>query len=337
MFHEYKQFLVNLGKSCIHVFLHHNADPDAVCAAEAIGHMSSLLNPQIEYKIYTDGLNFSSKRIVTGNQITLMNNVPETHTSSDFIITVDTGNFSQLGKFESWVTQVNLPIIVFDHHENNDLVGNVNISIYDRNSPSTCILLARGYKELELQLSTRISTLLLCGHIYDSRRFIHGSTAKTFRLIAFLIDFGGDFDVANEFLQNEMAMGERIARLKAARRLDYKVYQGKNIVVTSQVGAFESSAARSLINIGADTVFVIAVKANELRGSARTRHSNQLNMSSILNSIALEFGGTGGGHTAAAGLNIKPCPSKNQQKKILLRFTTLVLDTINNNDVPVSD
>ncbi len=40
--------------------------------------------------------------------------------------------------------------------------------------------------------------------------------------------------------------------------------------------------------------------------------------------IGEKFGGTGGGHAAAAGLNIVPLPEKNQLKKIEEEFINLL-------------
>ncbi|MHA2252864.1 MAG: DHH family phosphoesterase [Candidatus Kariarchaeaceae archaeon] len=330
MLQKYSNFLKTIQQPHLHIFLHHNADPDALCAGETIGKLSQQLHLQVQYTIYSDGLNKSSKRVADHFEIKIEKKPPSTVNESDLIITVDTGNYSQLGYFQEWVQQANLPLIMFDHHDEGQISQLTTLGINDSKYASTCIILAEGYLELNLIPSERVSTLLLCGHLYDSRRFIHGSTANTFRIIAFLIESGGDFNHANSFLQNLMPVGERIARLKAARRLTYNVINGEFIIVTSSVGAFESSSARSFINLGADVVLIIAEKDNELRGSGRTRLVDNLNMSEILTQISTEFGGSGGGHEAAAGLNITPCPSKNQQKRLLKRFVTIVEGMLKN-------
>ncbi len=47
-------------------------------------------------------------------------------------------------------------------------------------------------------------------------------------------------------------------------------------------------------------------------------------MGEILSELAQEFGGSGGGHSAAAGLNISPALPKNKQKQLLSRFVSMV-------------
>ena len=36
------------------IFLHHNADPDAICSAYAFGELISQINPDVEYQQFLD-------------------------------------------------------------------------------------------------------------------------------------------------------------------------------------------------------------------------------------------------------------------------------------------
>jgi len=157
---------------------------------------------------------------------------------------------------------------------------------------------------------------------------LYGTNSKILLRLSELIDIGGDFELANNLLQNNMSYGERIARIKGARRLSYYTHDQKLIVI-SKVGAFEASVARSLINMGADVVLVLGIKNNEMRGSGRTNIKN-LNIGNIMKIIGDKFGGTGGGHAAAAGLNIVPLPEKKLLKKIEEEFINLVKEDLNN-------
>jgi nanoRNase/pAp phosphatase (c-di-AMP/oligoRNAs hydrolase) len=328
VFVRFKYHIESQDINCIHIFLHHNADPDALCAAESIGELTKLIKPSISYKIYSDGINTSAKRILNKFNIRVQDTLPTEVSEDDLIVTVDIGNFSQLGKFKYWVQNSKLSLLLFDHHDAGEMHDIATLSIYDKFSASTCIIIAKAYREYNLLPSPKIATLLLCGHIYDSRRFIYGSTSTTFQLISFLLDSEGDFEIANSLLQNVMPISERIARLKAARRLTYKVVLQNILVVTSSVAAFESSAARNFVTMGADVVLVIAEKDDEIRGSGRTHLGDQVNMGEILSKLAHEFGGSGGGHSAAAGLNISPALSKNKQKQLLSRFVEMVNDIL---------
>ncbi|MCH8907070.1 MAG: DHH family phosphoesterase [Candidatus Heimdallarchaeota archaeon] len=329
MYQKLKTAIKTIGKPIIHIFLHHNADPDALCSAYALKQLCLSINQSIEIKLFTDGLNVSSKRVVEEFNIQLEKNV--TQEVPGLIMTVDTSNLSQLGKFQQSVVSSNTPLIYFDHHDTSEIEKekqNILVGYYDADSPSTCLMMINVFKNLKIDLPAKIATALICGHIYDSRRFMHNTTATELRSIAELIELGGDYQAANELLQNAMPLGERIARLKSARRLNYKVITG-NLVVVSQVGAFESSAARSMIGMGADVVMVIAKKEREIRGSARTKISETVSMGDIMTKIAKEWRSdihkaTGGGHKGAAGLNISPSLSTNQIKKVQNRFLELV-------------
>ncbi len=337
MFSEFIEWIKSINSnSLIYILLHHNADPDALCAGEGLKELILQNNDEIEVKIFGDGVNFSAKRIASDLKIQTERNLPKE--TPDCVITVDTANLSQLSIFQDLLKLPNVTKIIIDHHEENELLNFADVKVYSLALGSTCMLIAKLYEEMNIVPSARISTILICGHLYDSRRFIHGASAETFRLTANLIEAGGNYNEANEYLQNEMSIGEKIARLKSSRRLNYKIVNDV-IIVTSKVSAFESSAARSLIGIGSDVVFVLAKKENEIRGSARTKMKNDLNMGEILSQLAEEFNSeqnkqgiefqcSGGGHKNAAGLNIKPVITNKQQKMLMERFIEIAETSI---------
>ncbi|OLS24462.1 MAG: manganese-dependent inorganic pyrophosphatase [Candidatus Heimdallarchaeota archaeon LC_2] len=338
MFSEFVKYIKSFeSDSLIYILLHHNADPDALCAGEALKELILQNNKEIIVKLFGDGINFSAKRILSGLNIKVINNYPED--TPNCIITVDTANLSQLGKYQNLLKLTNVTKIIIDHHDENELLKIADITVHSQDLGSTCLLIAQLYEEMHLIPSSKVSTMLICGHLYDSRRFIYGATVETFRLMSNLIRHNGNYDQANEYLQNEMSLGEKIARLKSSRRLNYKLVD-KTIIVTSKVSAFESSSARSLIGLGGDVVFVIAKKPNEIRGSARTKLHDILNMGEILSQLAEEFNAelnqheekfqcSGGGHKNAAGLNIRPEISNNQQKRLMERFIEISESIIN--------
>ena len=338
MFNKFRDIIQDQNGK-IGIFLHHNADPDAVCSAESVGQLVSNINAKLGYKIFSDGINISAKRVAQAQNVVIYDN--NDLEGIQLAISVDTGNASQLGKYESVFTDKKIPFIVIDHHASNEMKNLTLHSVYDESSPSTCMIISKLYEQLGLTPDPRVATLLICGHLYDSRRFIHGATSNIFRLMAALIDAGGDYNAANEYLQNDMSLGEKIARLKAARRLQYLVIKDK-IIVVSQVSSFESSSARSLISYGCDIVFVIAKQKDETRGSARATNDIGLNVGDILTNLAQELtvsfnkedeetSYSGGGHKNAAGINFKPALSNSQIKKLSNRFFEVVSGLLNGN------
>ena len=314
------------------IFLHHNADPDAVCSAFAFGELLRKINPAMEYQLFSHGLNISTKRIVKDFQIDINVDLPILTDTETINLTMDCSNLTQVGKFKDWVESSGYELAMIDHHEAGGLLELATYNFHDSTSPSTCILIAKGYAMMNINPSADVATLLISGHLYDSRRFIHGVNSTSLRVIADLIDMGGNYKLANEFLQNKMGLGEKIARLKACQRVWYKIVN-KVIIATSNVGAFESSAARSLLSIGADIVFVIARKENEIRGSARSHGDDAINVGRVLTQLSEEFSrdgvkASGGGHKNAAGFNVVPKLSNKRQKELLERFQELAENQI---------
>jgi len=337
LYTQFRPYIESLGdKAGIYIFLHQNADPDALCSAEAIKDLIFLMRREVRVELFVDSLNVSSKRIAEALQIQLMYDPPKIQ--PELIITVDTANFSQLNKFESFVRDSLVKKIVIDHHERSELTDQSNLSIHDTKLGSTCLLVAKLFASMAITPSPRISTILICGHLYDSRRFIHGATSDVFRLIANLIDYGGNYAEANQYLQNEMTVGEKIARIKATRRINYRI-KNDLLIATTKVSAFESSAARSLIGLGCNAVLVLAKKEDEIRGSARTSANTDLHMGEILSQLFKEFEKdmeevesnfvfSSGGHRNAAGLNVKPPLSNKQQEKLMNKFFEIVENSL---------
>lgn len=329
LYTQFVNYISNLEKSDCKILLHHNADPDAICAAEALGLLLKQLNKDLTYRLYSDGANLSSSRIIEEFEIEVLENTPTWASENDrIIITMDTANFSQLGKFESWIEEQQSPLLVIDHHDTNEVAGQAIASFVDQTASSTCIMISKLFEETKIEPSPRIATLLVSGHIYDSRRFLYGSSEGLFRQISWLISCGADYDQANTVLQNEMSHGERIARFKAASRLKYHTLKGGIIVVTSRIGAYEASVARNFIVMGADISLVIASRDDELRGSGRVNSSVELNIGEVLSDLAEEFGGSGGGHAAAAGFNIAGSVSRKDQKQLISRFIEIIREKL---------
>jgi nanoRNase/pAp phosphatase (c-di-AMP/oligoRNAs hydrolase) len=337
MFHEYNEFILTKEHTRLLIFLHHSADPDALCAAIALGEMSNQIK-KVDYLIYSDKLNQSTKRILKDLDLVIETQIPIVDMQTDFVVTVDIANYSQLGKFQSLVENFEGSKVSVDHHHTNELDKIVDLYIGDEKAGSTCMMITKAYHALGITPSPMISTLLISGHMYDSRRFLHGTTEKTFEMMIFLIQNGGNFIQANEYLQNEMSLSERIARIKAGKRNTYKILDKELLIVTSSIAAFESSVARSLIGTGANIVFVVAKKKNELRASARRSGIDDLSMGDILTQLASEFSddtytATGGGHDAAAGLNVVPCPSNKVISKLQDRFVELAEEYYHKNQL----
>ena len=135
-----------------------------------------------------------------------------------------------------------------------------------------------------------------------------------------------------------MDQSERIARLKACRRA--KIVKINDwIIAFSHVSAFEASAARSLVDLGAHMAAVAGKKDNgpEIEISMRcTREFNQKTRIHLGKDIAKPLGqylqgayfqGMGGGHAMAAGVN-----GKGEIKIALKHCLKLLKDMLSNQE-----
>jgi nanoRNase/pAp phosphatase (c-di-AMP/oligoRNAs hydrolase) len=104
-----------------------------------------------------------------------------------------------------------------------------------------------------------------------------------------------------------MDVSERLARLKAAQRLT--IYRMDPwIVVTSNLGSFQSSAARGILNLGADVVIIAGNEKEELKASLRSTEEFYRNSGihlgeDVTKPLSEPYKGAGGGHPTAAGIN----------------------------------
>lgn len=113
-----------------------------------------------------------------------------------------------------------------------------------------------------------------------------------------------------------MCFSERIARLKACKRTETEKI-GDWIIALSHVSAYQASAARALIDLGAHMAAVAGKKngTGEIEISMRcTREFSQQTSVHLGKDIAKPLGqylqgeylqGMGGGHAMAAGVNGK--------------------------------
>jgi nanoRNase/pAp phosphatase (c-di-AMP/oligoRNAs hydrolase) len=147
---------------------------------------------------------------------------------------------------------------------------------------------------------------LFLGIAFDTRHFVlaNSSTLKT---VAELIDVGVNAQEALSKLSLPMDFSERVARLKACRRA--KVFTvGNWIIALSHVSAFQASAARALVDLGAHVAVVAGQKNEKTEISLRcTREFCEKAGIHLGKDIAKPLGeyfrGMGGGHSTAAGVN----------------------------------
>jgi len=287
---------------------HRNADPDALASAYVVREILRAEGYDARL-VFPEGLSQASKRIVReiiGKEPgDVEDEAPE---ESAMAVVVDTASPEQLGELSSFA--LNVLLVVIDHHSSNKLVERAKVAIHDATARATSELVYLiATHVLGLELDREALELLLAGIVYDTRHFIL-SNARTLRIASELLEQGASLERVLKALQSPpMEPPERIARIKGAKRM-HCVRAGDYIVAFTHVGAYESSVARALLDLGADLVIVVSERGSETRIVGRARKSivEKLGIHlgrDIMEQLGRSLGGGGGGHVQAAGASVR--------------------------------
>ena len=285
---------------------HHNADPDAICSAYALASLLKRLRPNAEFEIgAAQGISRLSKHIL--DYLSIVVNMQPNVEKADAIVLLDTNTIQQLDNLAEKVQSSRAPLIVIDHHvAHPETQRQAKLCITNEESSSTCEIIYGLFKETGITANVNEAKALFLGITFDTRHFIlaNSSTLKT---VAELIDVGVNAQQALGMLSLPMDFSERVARLKACRRVKlFKI--GNWIIAFSHVSAYQASAARSMIEIGAHVAAVAGQKNENIEISLRcTREFYEKTGIHLGKDIAKPLGeylhGMGGGHSTAAGVN----------------------------------
>ncbi|MHA1858638.1 MAG: DHH family phosphoesterase [Candidatus Thorarchaeota archaeon] len=286
---------------------HHNADPDALCAMLAFERLYMSLNPDGRATLACEDASKLAIQVAT-TFVPVPEIDPSVTDQFDLFVLLDTNNRYQLGPSLEHAVRNPEHTLVIDHHEPNpDIHALAKHVIVDHTKSSTCEILVTLFDELDVELTPDIAGLLLAGILFDTRRFFYGDVA-TLKTAVRLIDAGADYGLCLRSLIQRPDRSERIARLKAGSRLKIHLI-GDWIVVTSKVGAFEASACRALLDLGADVAIVGGKPSkNVVRLSSRSTQEfhtkTGVNLGrDVMEPLGKVIGGEGGGHANAAGAN----------------------------------
>jgi nanoRNase/pAp phosphatase (c-di-AMP/oligoRNAs hydrolase) len=291
-----------------HIILlcHHNADPDAVCSAYALSSLIKKHKPQTKVEIgAAQGISRLTKHLLKSLPITVQTS-PNVE-KADLIILLDTNTIQQLDNLAEKVKTSKAPIIVVDHHAAHpETEKTAKLCITDENESSTCEIIYDFYKQTNTKIEENEAKALFLGIAFDTRHFVLANSL-TLKTIAELIDTGINAQEALSLLSLPMDFSERVARLKACRRV--KLFKtGEWIIALSHVSAYQASAARAIIDLGAHVAAVAGQKNENLEISLRcTKDFHEKTGIHLGKDIAKPLGeylqGMGGGHSTAAGVN----------------------------------
>ncbi|MHC4511094.1 MAG: DHH family phosphoesterase [Planctomycetota bacterium] len=235
----------------------------------------------------------------------------------DLIVIVDTNSTSQLPNFDEYLKTSDAPVLVIDHHETSDGLGDVELN--DRDAAAAGLVVFELLKRAGWAVTESIAQALFVAIATDTGWFqFSNANSRTLRACAELIDAGArppdiyaslyqDFSHARFRLMVVMlsSLELHLDGRYAAMQLTQRDFQ--------QTGAVHSDT-ESLINechrigtVRASALF-IELKDGRIRCSLRSRGGLDVSQ------IALKFGG--GGHTMSAGTFL-PGPLENAKELVL--------------------
>lgn len=305
-FAEIIKTLESLDAKLVVLLCHHNADPDAVCSAYALKSLLKQVNPQLEIEIgAANGISRLSKHLLEHIPIDVKDS--PTVENADVILMLDTNTIQQLDSLADSVKNGKAPIIVIDHHAAHpETLKLAKLCITNEESSSTCEIVYSFYKQTNIKVGEDEAKALFLGIAFDTRHFVLANSS-TLKNIAELIDLGVNAQEALPLLSLPMDFSERVARLKASRRVKlFKISEW--IVALSHVSAYQASAARALVELGADIAAVAGQKNGSIEVSLRAtsdfcKQSGMHLGKDVAKPLGEYLHGMGGGHSSAAGAN----------------------------------
>lgn len=323
-----KSLLTN--SSHILILGHQNADPDAICSMIAFKYLYQSINPDGIADLVCSDISRLGVQVL--NLLAPEVSISKT-TEDDYnlVVLLDTNSKYQLGPELEDILNDPSRTLVIDHHEHNPSIHEIaeHILIKPEKS-STCEIMFEVIQDNNLPLDETTANLLLAGLLFDTRRFFYADE-NTLSVATKLIQASADYQLCINSLIIKPDRSERIARLKAAGRLKIHDIEGW-VIVTSKVGAFEASACRSMLDLGADVAIVGGSPSKDLvRISSRSTKEfhSKTGVSlgkDVMESIGKIIDGEGGGHSNAAGAN-----GKKNLEKALKRSVDLIRDAIKRN------
>ena len=303
---EITKIIDTLEAKLVVLLCHHNADPDAICSAYAFQSLLKQLMPKIEVEIGAAyGISRLSKHLLQYVPIDVRDQ-PRIE-KADAIVLLDTNTIQQLDNLAEKVKTAKSPIIVIDHHATHPETEQLaTLCVTNEEASSTCEIVYNFYKQANIKPNQTEAKALFLGIAFDTRHFILANSS-TLKNIAELIDSGLNVQETLPLLSLPMDLSERVARLKASRRV--KLFKMNEwIIALSHVSAYQASAARALIDLGADVAAVAGQKNEKLEVSLRgTREFHKQTGIHLGKDVAKPLGehihGMGGGHATAAGAN----------------------------------
>ena len=198
-----------------------------------------------------------------------------------------------------------IPICVIDHHDTCEWeFGPGDLELRGNARSTTQMIFEYLSNHSPSTLTDEVRKLLLAGLITDTGRFRHADESSI-RCAADILN-GADFEYQEfiEDIQNEtITASDRGAIVKGLTRCQ-SIEAGKWNLVHTHAGILEGKVASLLVQTGAEIALVSRNRDGETRLTARAPRSSTksgIHLGKMMQQLAEQMGGEGGGHDGAAG------------------------------------
>jgi len=256
----------------------------------------------------------------------------------DLIMTVDTGDLEQLGRFYEDNTGMftNIPLVNIDHHASNNHFGKINY--VDIMASATTELLIPLIQDFEKEVGRNlmdedVATLLLAGIITDTGSFQNANTTpRSFAASAYLIKHGARQQeiIQHVFKTKNLSTLKLWGRILSKIRVDeehrivWSTISERDLQETRATADETGGIIDELLSNAPNSEIILLLKQKEggiISGSVRTP-----NPSVDASAVAELFGG--GGHVQAAGFKIESNNIQETEEMIIERVRTFQKDRL---------
>lgn len=225
----------------------------------------------------------------------------------DLVVAIDQSDIRRTGGLYPDDWRGKIPLIVIDHHATNAGFGDANV--IDPEAVATAVVLLPVLEALEVPVVGEMATCLLTGILTDTRGLrTPNVTAEVLRLVARLVDAGGEYTRVMEVALESLPLAHLQIRGRVLSRLQMEDGLAWSTLPLADKLAFDVSdyADLELGNLlsqvrGAHiTAAFVEMRDGSVRVSLRARAGYDVSW------VAAHFGG--GGHHAAAGCTVAGPP-----------------------------
>jgi nanoRNase/pAp phosphatase (c-di-AMP/oligoRNAs hydrolase) len=302
------------------IVTHRNADVDAYASAYGVAHILRRLNSKCVVAVAApEGLSALAKLIHSQYPIEVVTS-PQFE-EQDMVIIVDTGHAQLLSDWVEQIKSLECSKVLIDHHPHSESVEQlVDHLLIDVEATSTSEIVLSILEAKHMKIPQKVAEVLLLGLMTDTAG-LSLADCRTLENAVKLCRCGASLAKARQMLRVKRDVSEKIARLKAAQRL--RIYRLEDwIIAVTHVGSYQASAARALIDLGADVAVAMGEVDDEVRGSLRAtqefceKSGVHLGVD-VAEKVGSALQGSGGGHAGAASFTAKR-PLQEVADKVLL-------------------